>query len=137
MQIFKLHTWDMLYQQKGYPLTQSKLSPGQCPNQLKTFNGFWGLLTTYYCWFIKNFATITKPLHWLTKKGVPFSWTLECKNSFNLLKTQHTSAPHISAATLTFPDWSRPFILNTDPSNTDIGVVLSQQQEDRSECAVV
>ena len=88
-------------------------------------------LANYYRRFIKSFATIAKPLHRLTEKGVVFSWTPECENSFNLLKTQLTSAP-----TLTFPDWSGPFILDTDTSDTGIGAVLSQLQEDASECVV-
>ena len=123
----------MLCQHKGYLLTQRKqvkLNPGQCPNQLKMFNGFWGLLTTTVG-LLRSFATIAKPLHRLTEKGVVFSWTPECENSFNLLKTQLTSAP-----TLTLPDWSRPFILDTDASDTGIGAVLSQLQEDGSERVV-
>ena len=56
---------------------------------------------------------------------------LQSVKTFNLLKTQLTSAP-----TLTLPDWSCPFILDTDTSDTGIGAVLSQLQEDRSECVV-
>ena len=74
---------------------------------------------------------MAKPLHWLTEKGAAFSWTPECKNSFNFLKTQLTSAP-----ILTLPNWSRSFMLDTDASDTGIGAVLSQLQEEGSECVV-
>ena len=63
---------------------------------------------------------MANPLHRLTEKGMAFSWTPECENSFNSLKTQLTSAP-----ILTLPNWSRPFILDTDASDTEIGAVLS------------
>ena len=88
-------------------------------------------LVNYYRRFIKDFTTMAKPLHRLTEKGVAFSWTPECENSFNSLKTQLTSAP-----ILMLLNWSRPFILDTDASDTGIGAVLSQLQEDGSECVV-
>ena len=57
-----------------------------------------------------------------------FNWNPECKKAFNALKTQLTSAP-----ILALPDWSKPFVLDTDASNSGIGAVLSQLGEDRSE----
>ena len=61
---------------------------------------------------------MAKPLHRLIEKGAAFSWTPKCENSFNSLKTQLTSAP-----ILTLPNWSRPFILDTNASDTGIGAV--------------
>ena len=74
---------------------------------------------------------MAKPLHRLTEKGVMFHWTSECTQAFNALKTQL-----ISALILAFPDWSKPFVLDTDASETGIGAVLSQLREDGSEIVV-
>ena len=65
-------------------------------------------------------------LHWLTERGVTFTWISECENALSFLKTQLTSAP----------SWLWPFILDTDAHNTGIGAVLFQMQEDVSECVV-
>ena len=74
---------------------------------------------------------MAKPLHRLTEKGVTFNWTSECKEAFNALKTQLTSAP-----ILALPDWSKPFVLDTDASKSGIGAVLFQLGEDGSEIVV-
>ena len=112
------------------PEKTSKIKSWPIPQSAQEVQRFLGL-ANYYRWFIKDFATMAKPLHRLTEKGAAFSWTPECENSFNSLKTQLTSAP-----ILTLPNWSQPFILDTDASDTGIGAVLSQLQEDGSECVV-
>ena len=87
-------------------------------------------LASYYHKFIRNFASIARPLHHLTEKGRPFKWTSECNSAFCKLKQHLTTAP-----ILVYPDFSRPFILDTDASNDGIGAVLSQEY-DGSECVV-
>ncbi|XP_020294887.1 uncharacterized protein LOC109860298 [Pseudomyrmex gracilis] len=47
--------------------------------------------------------------------------TNEQQHSFELLKTKLTSQPILS-----YPDWTKPFILTTDASNDAIGAILSQ-----------
>ena len=81
-------------------------------------------LASYYCKFIRNFASIARPLHRLTEKGRPFKWTSECESAFHKLKQCLTTAP-----ILIYPDFSKPFILDTDASNDDIGAVLSQEYD--------
>jgi len=51
-----------------------------------------------------------------------FKWTNECEIAFAELKQWLTTAPILS-----FPDCSRPFIVDTDASNDGIGAVLSQE----------
>lgn len=42
----------------------------------------------------------------------------------------------VSAPIVAFPDCSKPFILNTDASESGIGAVLSQIQDNGTECVV-
>ncbi|KAG7497078.1 extracellular calcium-sensing receptor-like [Solea senegalensis] len=58
-------------------------------NQLRSFLG----LASYYCRFIKSFATIASPLHRLTDIGQPFNWDDSYATAFNRLKTALTEAP--------------------------------------------
>uniref|UniRef100_A0A1X7VQ17 Reverse transcriptase RNase H-like domain-containing protein n=1 Tax=Amphimedon queenslandica TaxID=400682 RepID=A0A1X7VQ17_AMPQE len=85
--------------------------------QLQQFLG----LASYCRCFIKDFATISRPLHRLTEKKAPFHWTSDCANAFTQLKVLLTTAPILS-----FPDFSQVFILDIDASNEGIGAVLSQ-----------
>ena len=95
-----------------------------CQREVQQFLG----LVSYYRRFIKGFATIAKPLHHLTEKTTPFQWTVQCQKSFDDLKQCLTTAP-----VLAFPDFSKPFILDTDASDTGIGAVLSQTDDNGRE----
>ena len=57
----------------------------------------------------------------MTEKGRAFNWTEECSNAFEHLKSKLTSAP-----ILAHPDFTKPFILDTDASDFAIGAVLRQ-----------
>ena len=81
-------------------------------------------LCSYYRRFIPKFADIARPLHRLTEKGQKFVWNSECEQAFGTLKKYLTEAP-----ILAYPDFSKPFILDTDASDTSIGAVLSQVHE--------
>ena len=81
----------------------------------------------YYRRLIKDFATIARPLHQATEKCRKFTWTQQCE-AFSNLKECLTSAP-----ILALPDWSKPFIVDTDASDFGIGAILSQCQEDGKE----
>ena len=81
-------------------------------------------LASYYRRFVQDFATISRPLHRLMEKGSKFVWTPECQLAFHTLQSKFTSPP-----ILAFPDFTVPFILDTDASDCGIGAVLSQIQE--------
>ena len=54
-----------------------------------------------------------------------FQWTVSCQEGFNQLKKALMEAP-----VLGYPDYSKPFILETDASLKDLGTVLSQKGDD-------
>ena len=109
------------------PSKTSKIKEWPTPKCVQEVQQFLGL-ANYYRRFIKNFATIAKPLHQTTERRKPFKWTAECEQAFNQLKNCLTTSP-----ILAMPDWSKPFIIDTDASETGIGAVLSQQDPDGTE----
>ena len=54
-----------------------------------------------------------------------------CQNTFKKLKTHLCSAP-----VLAYPDFTKPFLLDTDASDTGIGAVLSQLDENGRKCVI-
>lgn len=78
--------------------------------------GFLGL-AIYYLKFIQHFGKIVAPLTCiLTKEG--FVWTTEVAAAFQ----QQKMPSH--APVLKLPDFSSPFIIESDASRTGIGIVL-------------
>lgn len=75
----------------------------------------------YYRRFVKNFATLTKPMSYLTKKNVLFKWTSECEENFQILKDRLMNPP-----ILAYPDYNKEFIVTVDASDSGCGGVLSQ-----------
>ena len=93
------------------------------PTSATTLKQFLGL-ASYYRRYIEKFADIAAPLHNLTKKDVPFSWTPACVKAFSELKHKLTQAP-----ILAFPQFfnnAAPFLLQTDASAVGLGAVLEQ-----------
>ena len=85
----------------------------------------------HYRHFIKGFAKIAAPLYDLTsgenkdKKSEPVTLTPEALEAFQTLKDKC-----VQALVLTFPDFKKPFLLETDASGKGIGAVLLQKQDD-------
>ncbi len=94
--------------------------------QLRSFIG----LTGYYRKFIPDYATIATVLTDRTKKSYPnrLEWTEECEEAFTTLKTMLCSD-----LVLRSPDYSRPFLVQTDASQTGVGAVLGQVNEEGEE----
>ena len=80
-------------------------------------------LASYYRSYVRQFATIAKPIHQLAEKERPFKWTTECELAFQTIKEALCSAP-----LLAFPTETDPFIIDTDASGVGQGAVLSQLQ---------
>ena len=85
--------------------------------------GWW-----HYWHFIKGFAHIARPLYDIlgkeAKKG-PVQVPPEAQEAVSTLKGKIQSAP-----VLVFPDFNKPFLLETDASKEGLGAVLSQKQDD-------
>ncbi|XP_016103330.1 uncharacterized protein [Sinocyclocheilus grahami] len=86
---------------------------------------FLGLAGYYRC-FIPNFSSLATSLTDLTRKGQPekVQWTPAAEEAFQRVKGALISEPILRA-----PDFSCPFLLEMDASNTGLGAVLSQIRE--------
>ena len=98
---------------QNFPVPQNQ-------TDVKSFLG----LCSYYRRYIKNFATIARPLHKASETKSSFNWTEETQEAFEKLKKHLSSTP-----ILAFPDVKEPFILYTDASLTAMGAVLAQVQD--------
>ena len=100
------------------------------PQTYTDVRSFTGLVGHYRC-FIKGFAKIAAPLYDLTsgenkdKKSESVTLTSEALDAFQVLKEKCVQAP-----VLAFPDFQKPFLLETDASGKGLGTVLSQKQDD-------
>ena len=119
--------------QKGVlPSKKNLESIAQCPtpDTYTKVKSFVGLVGHYRC-FIKGFAKIAAPLYNLTsgdnkdKKSERVNLSPEAREAFDRLKAACLQAPVLS-----FPDFNKPFLLETDTSGRGLGAVLSQKQAD-------
>ena len=91
---------------------------------------FVGLVGHYRC-FIKGFAKIAAPLYDLTsgdnkdKKSEHIDSSPEALEAFDCLKAACLQVP-----ILAFPDFDKPFLLETDACGRGLGTILSQKQAD-------
>ena len=100
------------------------------PESKKNIQQFLGL-ANYYRRFIKDFGPTAKPLQRLLEKNIAFEWTQQCQAAFDHLRKCLMTTP-----ILAFPDHSRHFVLDTDASDTGIGAILSQVQDDGGEVVI-
>ena len=91
------------------------------PHNVHELQGFLGMCSYYHC-LIAHFSMIVGPLHYLTKKKIPYLWTPKEKNAFNELKVKLVIQP-----LLVLPDLKKSFEVHCDACEDSIGVVLSQE----------
>ena len=99
------------------------------PETKREVRGFLGL-TGYYRRFIPDYATIALPLTDLTRRTSPnvVEWNEECTKAFETLKRCLCCDPVLKS-----PDFTQPFVLQTDASDRGAGAVLSQHGADGEE----
>jgi len=95
------------------------LMPPTTQKEVRSFLGYAG----YYRRFIENFSKIAQPLFKLLAKDIEFHWTNSCQNAFQILKEKLSVAPILRG-----PNWSLPFHISTDASDTAIGASLGQKE---------
>ena len=79
---------------------------------------------SYYRRYVKDFASIVRPMVDQTKKGKRFAWTAECDKSFDRVKQAL-----VSSDIMWYPlNEAGCFILDVDASDIGIGGVLHQEQ---------
>ena len=135
----------------GHTLSKDGISPNPekvqkvkdwpVPSNAKEVHSFLGL-AFYYHRFIPQFAKWASPLHELIhpiamkktrariklpplqQKLPPFQWTTDQQESFDKLKLALTTAP-----VLAYPNYEKPFLLETDASLKGLGAVLLQEDD--------
>ena len=102
----------------------------QTVTEVRSFLGF----TNYYRKFIPQYAQVAKPLNQLVsgdnanKKKTLVNWTSKCQDAFEHLKCLCSQTP-----ILAYADYTKPFQLHTDASESGLGAVLYQQQTNGTE----
>ena len=88
------------------------------PKDITNVRQFLGL-AGYYRRFIKDFASIARPLFNLLKNDHPFYWDEGCKTAFEVLKLKLQQPP-----VLKYPDFRKNFVIESDASGIGIGAIL-------------
>lgn len=94
------------------------------PKDVKHLQAFLGLLN-FYDRFLPKKATVAEPLYKLLLKGAKWSWTRNCQQAFEILKTMLTAGD-----TLVHYDLKKPLFMTCDASQYGLGAVLEHRMED-------
>ncbi|KAL2633147.1 hypothetical protein R1flu_004626 [Riccia fluitans] len=98
-----------------------ELKPPRCVRDVRAFLGS----TDYYRRFVWKYPERASPLTQLLKKDIPWKWGETQQEAFEDLKLQ------LVKAVLIVSNWERSFHVYVDTSAFAIGVVLSQQDEEK------
>ena len=83
----------MIISKDGIKMDPKKIETIQnwnTPENLKDVQAFIGF-ANFYRRFVKGFSQIAGPLTALSKKKIPFNWTINCDKAFKKIKTIFTS----------------------------------------------
>jgi hypothetical protein len=99
----------------------SAVAAWHVPANVRELHSFLGL-ARYYRKYVKHFGIISRPLTNLLKKNTMFIWTPEHETTFTTLKQALVTAP-----VLALPNFSKPFVIETDASEAGVGAMLMQE----------
>lgn len=94
------------------------------PTNCRELHRFLGM-AGYYRGFCPSFSSVVAPLTDLISPKIPFEWTTASQEAFEGAKALLANAPVLIAA-----NFSRPFCLAVDVSETGAGAVLLQKTQD-------
>ncbi len=106
------------------PMKTAAVQDWPTPRTVKDVRAFLGL-ASYYHRYIPNFASVATSLMVLTKKDAELIWDDDCVQAFQALKKALVQPP-----VLAYPTRGGHFVLSTDASDTGMGAVLEQEQEE-------
>src|SRR5580693_3213625 len=86
--------------------------------EVRKFLGFTG----YYCYFIKDYSKIARPLLQLTHLTTTWHWDEDDQTAFETLRQAMINKPALRQ-----PDFTKPFFLLTDASAYGVGAILLQE----------
>ena len=112
------------------PLKTAAIDNWPMPWSLSHLRSFLGL-ASYYRRFVKNFSRLAAPLNALLHKDTSYIWNTSCQVAFATLKHHLVTSP-----VLIFPDFTQPFLLQTDWRQTGVGAILSQYDTEHRERVV-
>ncbi|GBM57968.1 Retrovirus-related Pol polyprotein from transposon 297 [Araneus ventricosus] len=107
-----------------YPVPTTK-------SQVRAFLGLSGYYNQYIPMFSSIVASLTEALKGKLRQG-KINWTEECTRAFKELKDKLSQQPILYA-----PDFNKEFILQTDASNSGMGVILAQKDDNDKEHPVL
>lgn len=112
---------------QGLAIDSTKIQPildyatPKTPKDIRRFIG----MVSFYKQFVEKFSDLTAPITDLLKKGKgKLVWTQEAEEAFLKIKSTLTS-PKVLAN----PDFTIPFIIESDASDVAVGAVLVQTKE--------
>ena len=108
------------------PSKTEKVANWPVPQNKREVQQFLGL-ASYYRHFVCDYATIAKD----SQRRMHLSSGHQYHKKHSKICAKLVSSPNLA-----FPDCSKPFLLNTDASDSGIGAVLSQIQDDGTERVV-
>jgi Reverse transcriptase (RNA-dependent DNA polymerase)/RNase H-like domain found in reverse transcriptase len=86
--------------------------------EVRKFLGFTG----YYCYFIKDYSKIARPLLQLTHLTTTWHWDEDDQTAFETLHQAMINKPALRQ-----PNFTKPFFLLTDASAYGVGAILLQE----------
>jgi len=104
-----------------------KIKNVEIPKNTTELRRFLGM-AQYYRQYINGYADVIRPLYDMLKEDGPAVWGQAQQEAFDIIKNKLATEP-IRA----HPDFNNPFKLYTDASDTGLGAVLAQEDEEGKE----